>query len=165
MENEQKLGIKTFLYYLYQRVGTGIAIFLLAFVIYIFNPGLGPIAFLVSIIALITVVIGVIISWFKYINCTFILGEHALIIKRGILSKKSASIPYRQIQNVGIEQSLSYRLLGVSKLVILTAGHDDNDTVGDAEGVFDVIDALTAKKLREDILRRTNVQQVETAVR
>ncbi len=163
METEQKLGIKTFLYYLYQSVTTGIGILFLAFVIFSINPSLGFISSGLFIFAFFVIAAGVVRSWIKYVSCTFVLGEHALIIKRGIISKKEISIPYRQIQNVNLEQSAIYRIMNVSKLIILTAGQDGNDTVGESEGVFDVIDASVAKYLQEDLLKRTNIQQVETA--
>ena len=53
------------------------------------------------------------------------LDTDALKIKRGILSKEEIAIPYRQIQDVDIEQSISDRMWGVARLAILTAGHEE----------------------------------------
>jgi len=97
-------------------------------------------------------------SWFKYISCDFTLGENAFSIRKGVLSKKEVSIPYRQIQNIDIEQSFNFKMMGVCKLVILTAGNDNNDKDGESEGVFDVIDFKVASSIKEMILQKTNIQ-------
>lgn len=162
MGTEQKLGIRTFLYHLYQNIATGVAMLILALVLVIVNPGLGFIASVLAALSFLVVVAGTIYSWLRYISCTFILDEHALIIKRGILSKKETSIPYRQIQNINIEQTPSRRIMGVSNLIILTAGEDNNNTVGKSEGVFNIIDISMARSLQESLLERINVQQIKS---
>ena len=53
------------------------------------------------------------------------LDDDALKIRRGILSKEETAIPYRQIQDVDIEQNISDRIWGVARLAILTAGHEE----------------------------------------
>ncbi len=165
MGTEQKLGIRTFLYHLYQNIATGVAILILAFVLAVVNPGLSSVAFVLTIVSFLIVAAGAARGWLKYISRTFVLDEHALIIKQGILSKKETSIPYRQIQNVNIEQSLSRRIMGVSNLIILTAGEDNNDTAEKSKGVFEIIDISVARNLQENLLKRTNVQQVESIPR
>jgi uncharacterized membrane protein YdbT with pleckstrin-like domain len=70
------------------------------------------------------------------------------------LSKKEISIPYRQIQDINIEQTFYFKMMGVSKLVVLTAGSDDNDKEGEAEGIFEVIDSSVAEKIREELLQK-----------
>ena len=52
-------------------------------------------------------------------------------------------------------------MMGVSKLVILTAGNDNNDKEGESEGIFQVIDSNIAEKMRTDILERANIQEVK----
>jgi putative membrane protein len=178
MNIEQKLGIKVFYYYLSRRVLVAILLFLVSFVIFSFNEVivskivfLFPVSVAVAIvdyfigglfvISILALAAGFLLSWLQYISCTFALEENSFNIRRGIFSKKEVSIPYRQVQDVDIDQTFFNKLMGVSKLVILTAGNDDNDEEGEAEGIFEVIDADVAEKLREDILRRTNVQTVK----
>ena len=112
------------------------------------------------VLSFIIALIGFLISWIDYISCTFTLDEESFDITRGIFNKKEVSIPYRQIQDIDVEQSFFQKFFGVSKLVILTAGNDDNDKEGEAEGVFQVIDANIAEKLRENLLQKTSVQKV-----
>lgn len=77
------------------------------------------------------------------------------------MSKKEVSIPYRQIQNINIEQTFSHKMMRVSKLIILTAGSDNADKVGESEGVFEIIDSELALKIREELLKRTNTQIIK----
>ena len=161
MATEQKLGIKTFFYYLYRSLAIGIGLLILSLLLPNTNQAFHFIAYGLLILSFLIIVAGAINSWVKYISCTFILSEYALIIKHGLINKKEISIPYRQIQNVNIDQSAANRMMGVSKLIILTAGQESNPRAGESEGVFDVIDASVAKELQENLLRRTNVQQIE----
>ncbi len=174
MEKEQKLGIRVFYYYLYNRIIIGTILLIISFVVLSYKAeiiskilsGFNDKAEMVMnyVLLLLFVISGLvllsraIISWFEYSNCTYILGENAFSVKRGFFNKREVSIPYRQIQNVSIEHSFSNRAMGVCKLVILTAGNDNNDKDGEAEGVFDVISSDVAEKLKNDLLARSNVQ-------
>jgi len=177
MENEQKLGIRVFLLHLCQTLIFGFCLLALSVVLLYFQDliiakgslsfssgTVEPILnFLIKasfVASLFALLIGVEISWLSYMDCTFHLGEDAFTIKRGILTKTQISIPYRQIQDVYLNQSLLQRMLGVSKLVILTGGDDENDKEGEAAGIFEIIDAVTAESLKEVIIERSNVQKV-----
>lgn len=101
------------------------------------------------------------ITWLIYINYKFFLGDNALKIKRGILNKEEIAIPYRQIQDVDITRDLGFQMMGLSRIVILTAGHDD-DKPGDdrTEGVLPAVDKDLAGWLQSELLKRANVQKV-----
>ncbi len=178
MENEQKLGIRVFYYYLSKRVGMGILLFLVASIFALFKNALALkiisifgisiissifnyITLTLYIVSLILIVRGIFVSWLDYINCTFTLDETSFNIKRGIMNKKELSIPYRQIQDISIEQTFYNKLLGVSKLNILTAGNDNYDRNGESEGIFEVIDSNIAENIRKSIFQKTNVQTVK----
>ena len=107
-------------------------------------------------------IIAFLVSWLIYINYKFSLGEDSLKIKRGILNKEEIAIPYRQIQDVDIERDLSFQLFGLSRIVILTAGHDDDKPDGDdeSEGILPALDKNLAEWLQSELLRRANVQKV-----
>jgi putative membrane protein len=101
------------------------------------------------------------VSWLIYINYKFFLGEDALKIKHGIFMKEETAIPYRQIQNVDIQRDLSYQAFGLSRIVILTAGQDEEKTPDDeSEGVLPGLDKDLAEWLQSELLRRANVQKV-----
>ena len=126
----------------------------------------GPYAFLGAWCALglavLVFLVAFFIAWLAYKNYKFYLSEDSLKIKRGILSKKEIAIPYRQIQDVDIERDLSYRMFGVSRLVILTAGNEEEKRSGDdeSEGILPAIDKDLAEWLQNELLRRANVQKV-----
>jgi uncharacterized membrane protein YdbT with pleckstrin-like domain len=81
-------------------------------------------------------------------------------MRRGIFNKKEVFIPYRQIENINIDQTFNFKMMGVSKLTIETAGNNNNNA-GKPEVVFEVIDAKVAINIREFILQRTNTEVVK----
>jgi len=103
------------------------------------------------------------IAWLIYVNYRFCLGEDSLKIRRGILNKEEIAIPYRQIQDVDIDRDLSFRMIGVSRIVILTAGHEDEKPSvesGESEGVLPALDKDLAEWMQSELLKRANVQKV-----
>ncbi|HUZ92472.1 MAG TPA: PH domain-containing protein, partial [Candidatus Paceibacterota bacterium] len=113
--------------------------------------------FLVFIVAFL---IALLVGWLVYKNYRFLLGEDALKIKRGVLSKEEIAIPFRQIQDATIERSLAYQLWGLSKLVILTAGREDKGEENDeSEGILPALDKNLAERLQQELLRRANIEK------
>lgn len=105
--------------------------------------------------------ITVLVSWLIYSRYKFALGEDALKVKHGILNKTETAIPYRQIQNVDLERDLWFQMMGLSRIVILTAGHDDDKPGEDeAEGILPALDKDTAEWLQAELLKRANTQRV-----
>lgn len=88
------------------------------------------------------------------------MAEDSFKIKRGVLDKIETAIPYRQIQNVDVERSFAFQMLGLSRLIILTAGHEDEKAAGDeAEGVIPAIEQKTAEWLQTELLKRADIQK------
>ena len=98
-------------------------------------------------------------SWIQYLAYEFSLDEHSIRIKSGILNVEVEAIPYRQIQNVDVERNIFYRLLGVSRLVILTAGTEDKEIGDESEGIIPAIDKHLAYKIQEQLLERANIEK------
>ncbi|MDE2018906.1 MAG: PH domain-containing protein [Patescibacteria group bacterium] len=118
-------------------------------------------AMIASGIFLITFLIAIFVSWLIYINYQYALQDDALKIRRGVFNREEIAIPYRQIQDVDIEQDITDRMLGVCRLVILTAGHEDEQKPeGESEGTLPVIDRELAEELQAELLRKTDVQRV-----
>ena len=93
------------------------------------------------------------------------MADDSFKIKRGILNKTENAIPYRQIQNVDIERNFTFQMLGLSRLIILTAGHEDEKSQGkdEAEGVISAVDQKIASWLQTELLKRADVQKVTNA--
>jgi len=107
-------------------------------------------------------VITFLIAYLTYTNYLFMLDDDALKIRRGILSKEEIAIPYRQIQDVDIDQSLSDRIWGVARLAILTAGHEEpkEGEEDDSEGILPAVDRALAESLQKELLKRADVEKV-----
>jgi len=130
------MGKKTFWIFFLQRVHAAfilllltIALFVLSQQVFLAATPFGNFAGYTLMaawigLALFVVVLGItfFIAWLIYSSYKFCLGDDSLKIKRGILDKEEVSIPYRQIQNVDIKRDLSFQMIGLSRIVILTAG-------------------------------------------
>ncbi len=116
-------------------------------------------ALLLISVLLIALQIG--ISWLIYHHYRFMLELYDIKIRKGIFNIKEISIPYRQIQDVNVDRSLFYRLLGVSKVIITTAGQEAPGERDESDGVLDPIDRDVAENIRQELERRIGVQLVE----
>lgn len=178
-EQYHTLGRKTFWIFLLARMqAVGIFIFIAAVLFVVSDqpflrttPVVGDIrgyvvmaSVLCLVLALLAGIVITIMVWIIYIHYKFYLGEDSLKIKRGIFNKEEIAIPYRQIQDVDITRDVTFQLLGLSRVIILTAGHEDEKVPGDeSEGVFPAIDKDLAEWLQGELLRRANVQKVVEA--
>ena len=161
-EQYQKLGWKTFWVFLAEWT-KGALIIGLVTVIFIFF-GI-PFAQYVAAAFLLVLIVTVLIAWIEYRSYGYLMGADAFKVKRGVIHKDEVAIPYRQIQTVNIERPLLYQLAGTSKLVILTAGQEDEDVArganhAESEGIIPVMDKELALKLQSELLSKANIQKV-----
>jgi uncharacterized membrane protein YdbT with pleckstrin-like domain len=172
------LGRKTLTIFVLQRIQTSLILLVLAIVLFgiqgqafLVQTPAGDLTPYVSLAALavlglfiVSFLIGFFAAWLIYTNYKFSLGEDSLKIKRGILNKEEIAIPYRQIQDVDITRDLSFLMLGLSRIVILTAGHEDQDPEnqqhGQSEGFLPALDKDLAEWLQSELLKRANIQKV-----
>ena len=171
----QTLGKKVFWLFFLQLAPIAFVILLIAIILFIlsFQPFLinTPIGNMqqytlwISLIAFVifmaATIIALALARLTYLNYTFLVADDSFKIKRGILNKTENAIPYRQIQNVDVERSLSFQMLGLSRLIILTAGHEDEKANGgdEAEGVIPAIDKNLAVWLQTELLKRADIQK------
>jgi uncharacterized membrane protein YdbT with pleckstrin-like domain len=100
-------------------------------------------------------------SWLLYKSHEYCLAEDALKIRQGIMTKTEIAIPYRQIQNINIERTFSEQIMGLSRLIILTAGDDNDGKDGAAsEGILPAIDKNLASELQNELIKRADVEKV-----
>jgi len=171
------LGNKTLSVFILQRVSAAMTLLLVTMGLFIVSaqPSLEKTAFgnltgyamlAAEVCALLFVAVAIItflIGWFIYKNFKFSLGDDSLKIKKGVFNKEEVAIPYRQIQDVDIERDLSFQMMGLSRITILTAGQEDEkDAVADNqnEGILPAIDHDLAEWLQAELLKRANVQKV-----
>lgn len=169
----QHLGIKTFWIFVFRNSRPAFFLVIISIVLFIvqgyvphqfalYVPYVTDAALLAIGLAIIMAAFGLLSGWLTYINYTFTLDTDAFKIRKGILSHEETALPYRQIQTIDLKQDLIGRMIGVSQLVILTAGHEDaNEPVaGESEGEFPVIDSALASTLRDELLKHTDVERV-----
>jgi putative membrane protein len=170
------MGKKTFWIFLLQRIHAAfifllltIALFVLGQQSFLVTTSLGNLAgyaimaaWMCLVLFIVVSAITLLIAWLIYSNYKFCLGEDSLKIKRGILNKEEVAMPYRQIQDVDIRRDLSFQMLGLSRIVIITAGHDEDEKPGDddTEGILPALDKDLAEWMQAELLRRANVQKV-----
>jgi len=180
-EQYQTLGKKTLMIFTLERIQASLLLLLVSIGLFAIqgqpflaqlqipniNQYVGLAAWVCLTLFAIFFLLSFFIAWLIYINYKFCLGEDSLKIKRGILNKEEIAIPYRQIQDVDIDRDLSFRMMGLSRIVILTAGHEDSRDSGDdplergqSEGYLPALDCDLAEWLQAQLLQRTNVQKV-----
>ena len=168
--NYQYLGKKTFVLLVLKRSAL-FFLFLVASIILFVAGGkfdgdisviIIKVAFYAFLASLIFLVIAIFSAWLVYINYRFLLDENAFKVRRGVLNKDEVAIPYRQIQNVNIERSFLDQIIGLSKVIILTAGREDKDEKiwSESEGILPSLDKNIAREIQEVLLKRANIEQV-----
>lgn len=82
------------------------------------------------------------------------LTEDSLRIEKGVIWKKYVSIPYERIQNVDIHRGILARILGLSDLMIQTAGYSGGRHGRGSEGKLPGVSQMRAEQLRDELIRR-----------
>ncbi len=117
---------------------------------------------IIIFLAIILGCLGALIALLKYRFFTFTVEEFDLRLKKGIFNIEEITIPYRQMQNVDVVRSLLYRIFGISKLIIMSAGHDEDPTdEATTSTVFNPIDRNLAEEIRTLLERRIGIQIIE----
>ena len=75
----------------------------------------------------------------------FRLGEHALHLRHGVLTRRESTIPFHRVQHIDLEAGPLERRFGLTSLILRTASASSDATVPG-------IDAAEADELRARIL-------------
>jgi uncharacterized membrane protein YdbT with pleckstrin-like domain len=60
------------------------------------------------------------------------MGEEELVVRRGIITKSEATVPYRTVTNIDVKRGPLDRMLGISGLHIHTAGYSGQESSAEA---------------------------------
>lgn len=108
-----------------------------------------PLGFLLSLL-LIPVGVGIIILVVWYIRTRtikLVLTDWRVEVTRGLLSKHTNEVRYRDIRNFQVRQSFFNRLFGVGRVQISSAGQDDIEVdVGGVPSPYDLKDLIDAQR-------------------
>jgi uncharacterized membrane protein YdbT with pleckstrin-like domain len=135
-----------------------------------FTSKAGLNVFLAGTILMLLYAIGAILmARYQYACHEFMLDEYAIHIRTGIINRSEISIPYRQIQDVNLEESYLQRSFGVAELSVLTAGHEDGKyaSAGEAgvpaeesSALFPLIQRDYADELQKVLMKSSSIQEV-----
>lgn len=92
-----------------------------------------------------------------YFYFRFFIANDELIIRKGLISKKTITIPLQKIQAVHIEQNLLHQVANVAKVKIDTAGSEKT------EAVIDALEVPKAEQLKEFLLREKQHAREESS--
>ncbi|MEA2715189.1 MAG: Bacterial domain [Candidatus Parcubacteria bacterium] len=188
LQSEQHLGNRGFVVMILGRLLAALALFVVAFLIAMAHDAivigalrlfnLDPVEqqaaiesvseyisfaidslFAVSVLLIFGVSVFTILEYYCF---TFTLQEFSLRLRRGIIYRREVTIPYRQMQDINVQRTLLYRLLGTSRLVIDSAGHEEPGEENETEVILSPIDWQKAADIREFLQRRIAVQIVKT---
>jgi putative membrane protein len=169
------MGKKTFWIFFLERAHAAFILLLLTIVLFVLQGQaflstitianlsnyVGLAAFACLALFIVVFLVTFLVAWLIYANFKFCLGDDSLKIKKGILNKEEVAIPYRQIQDVDIKRDISFQMMGLSRIVILTAGHEDEKPDEDeSEGILPALDRNLAEWMQAELLKRANVQKV-----
>ena len=97
-------------------------------------------------LVLAAIVLVVLISWISWRFSTYRISNEAVEVRRGVLFRNHRRAPLERIQGVNLQRSLFARVLGLTKIEVLTAGQG-----GKVE--LSYLAYRDAKTVREQILR------------
>lgn len=169
------LGLKTFWVFLLEKLNAPMVLLLISVVLFAIEgqpflliKGVGNITPYINYgaeacfgIFLFMLAVILIVTWIEYRTYKYCLGENSLKIKRGLFTKEEVAIPYRQIQDVDIRRDLYFQMMGLSRIIILTAGtEDENPKDSESEGILPALDKNLCEWMQAQLLERANVQKV-----
>lgn len=117
-----------------------------ALVVLLFRQGKKDSDFLITLLIVIPVLI-LARSLVDFFYFRFYIQQDELIVKKGLISKKTITIPLARIQAVHIEQGLLHQALDVAKVRIDTAGSEKT------EATIDALPVGKAEQLKSFLLR------------
>lgn len=104
---------------------------------------------------LLIIISYILFAYFTYHFWRFELRENEYRAERGIVWKRYVSIPYGRIQNVDIHRGLIARILGLSDILIHTAGYGGVGSRGvGSEGRLPGLDKVEAESIRDELLEK-----------
>lgn len=114
------------------------------------------------VISLFVCLINILVARLTYVNHTFTMEEFDLRIKQGIVNIEELSIPYRSMQDINIERNVLHQFTGTARVVIDSAGHEEQDSHNETDIILDPIDHELAEEIRVTLQRKIGVQVIQT---
>lgn len=174
VEKYNQLGYKTLFLFMLKRSGA-LCVFIFGYVALLFFKNVLPL-FLetllvkfsaIGMLFIVVVFIGTFfIAWLEYSNYGIFIEEENFKMTQGIFNQETIGIPYKLIKEVKIERSLFDQLLGVSNVVLIILGEDDQKTIlNESVVLLPMLDQHIASRMQDEILKRAQVEEVQMSSR
>lgn len=114
----------------------------------------------ITFIVLTVTLPNIILSYFYF---SFYINPKEIVIRSGVFSRKQRNVPLKKIQNINIEQNILMRMLGLTKVILETAGDIKSEGVlecvskSDAEEIKQII-----KSYQYEIEKTDNIEENQT---
>lgn len=103
---------------------------------------------------------GIFSGWLEYIHYSLALDEHGFKVKKGFLTQRERSVPYRRIQEVTIHRSPFDLVWGVGTVVVDLLGDSDGSPVGEDRLTVNAVSSEMAAEIRDELLKRAQIEQM-----
>jgi len=158
----QKLHPKAVWLFFFRFLGIGFALLIVlgwigaTALVEFMMKGFGQIALVLGLFFVVWILFSSIGAKLSYNVYKYELAENAFKKEHGVIQKRYVSIPYERIQNVDIHRGILARILGLSDLMIQTAGYTGGGRgVGrEPEGRLPGISREVAEQLREELITK-----------
>ncbi len=84
-----------------------------------------------AVVSFPIIALGIALNVARYFSFRYILEADDLRIHKGLIGRGEISIPYTKIEDINLDQSIFYRIIGVAKLFVITGGETEK---GDGRG-------------------------------
>jgi uncharacterized protein len=105
-------------------------------------------AALAAVLVVVNAVLAILWPALEFSRFAFVVRDHDLLVRQGVLFRQWSSIPHRRIQHVDTRQGPLERALGLARLQVFTAAGIS------ADGSIPGLDESRADALRDELSRR-----------
>lgn len=100
------------------------------------------------------------VGWVEYLHYSIALDVNGIMVKKGFIFEKERSVPYRRIQEVRVNRTITDKIWGVSTVVIDILGAEDESPLEENRVVIGAVARNMAVEIRNELLKRSQVEQV-----
>ena len=110
----------------------------------------------VGLLPLLLEISGIAYMYFRYRNWSFELRNDHLFLDHGVFKRTRSMVPYVRVQHIDTQRTFFYRILGLSKVVVYTAGSKGADVTipglarDDASGIQEKLRDLAIESDERD---------------
>lgn len=109
---------------------------------------------LAGIVAVVIII--VLLAWVAWRFSTYRITDEAVEARHGVLFRNHRRAPLERIQSVNLQRSLAARVLGLTKIEVLTGGQGGKVTLA-------YLGYRDAKNVREQIIKRAAIERGDVA--